>query len=66
MKRWQPELRLSRHCFSSLGRYGHYLCGLCRLCAAHFVGPFLKERAVLLQVVAISAMSPSVGNATAL
>ncbi len=34
------------------------------MCVAHFVGPFLKEWAVLLQLVGISAMSPSVGNAT--
>jgi hypothetical protein len=27
------------------------------LCVAHFVGPFLKEWAVLLQVVGISALS---------
>jgi transposase len=31
---------------------------------AHFVGPFLKEWAVLLQVVGISAMSSSGGKAT--
>jgi hypothetical protein len=36
------------------------------LCVAHFVGPFFKEWAVLLQVVGISAMSSSGGNATAL
>jgi hypothetical protein len=28
--------------FASLGRYGHYLCGLCRLRPAPFVGPFLE------------------------
>jgi len=25
---------------------GHYQCGLCRLCVAHFVGPFLKGGAL--------------------
>jgi hypothetical protein len=50
--------------FGSSSQSCHCLCGLCRLCAAHFVGPFLKEWAVLLQVVGISALSRFGGTAT--
>ena len=51
--------------FASVGPVWPELCGLCRLRVAHFVGPFLKEWAVLLQVVGISAMSCFGGKATA-